>query len=424
MSHDNLEADVLIVGGGLAGSTLAYALAQTPLTTVLVEARDPSQLEQPSFDGRATALANGSQRILASLGLWDQVAVDAEPIRAIHISERGRFGVARIRAEEEGVAALGYTLENRILGGVLWQALDAVDGFRCLAPAVLSALTVRDDRVEAEVQTVQERLSIIAKVVVAADGANSPVRRKLAIAANEDCYEQQAVILNCATEIPHAGRAFERFTQDGPLAFLPLSAGRVAVVWTLPHEEADRVVTLDKEVFRRELQAAFGYRLGRILRSGSRTAYPLVRVRSEAVIGQRAVLVGSAAVNLHPVAGQGFNLALRDVASLAEIFTDQLHGQTLACDPGAADVLGRYRQWRERDQKKVAALTHGLVRLFGYGALPFAASRGIGLMAFDLLPGAKGALVKQTMGLSGRLSRLARGLSLMPTGSRVEANNE
>ena len=415
MGHANLEADVLIVGGGLAGSTLAHALALTPLTTVLVETRDPSQLEQPSFDGRATALANGSQRILASLGLWERVAADAEPIRSIHISERGRFGAARIHAQEEGVPALGYTLENRILGGALWQALDAAEGFTCLAPAKLSSLTVGEERVEAEVTTAQERLSLVAKVVVAADGANSQVRRELAIATHEDRYEQQAVILNCATELPHAGRAFERFTPDGPLAFLPLSANRVAVVWTRSHEEASRVATLEDDVFGRELQAAFGYRLGRITRIGSRTAYPLARLRSAAVVGLRAVLIGSAAVNLHPVAGQGFNLALRDVASLAEIFTEHFDGHAVAEDPGSVDVLDRYQQWREQDQKRVAALTHGLIRLFGYGALPLAASRGIGLMAFDLVPGAKAELARQTMGLSGRLSRLARGLPLMPS---------
>ena len=414
MAHDLLEADVLIVGGGLAGSTLAHALALTPLTTVLVEARDPSQLEQPSFDGRATALANGSQRILASLGLWEKVAADAEPIRSIHISECGRFGAARLNAQEEGVAALGYTLENRILGAALWRALDAADGFTCLAPAKLSSLTVGDDRVEAEVTTASERLSIVAKVVVAADGANSQVRRELAIATYEDSYEQQALILNCATEIPHAGRAFERFTQDGAVAFLPLSADRVAVVWTLSHQEASRVAALEDEAFRRELQAAFGYRLGRITRTGSRVAYPLARLRSAAVIGSRAVLIGSAAVNLHPIAGQGFNLALRDVASLAESFTERLDGQRMADDPGSAEVLDRYQRWRERDQKRVAALTHGLIRLFGYGTWPLAASRGMGLMAFDLVPGAKAALARQTMGLSGRLSRLARGLPLMP----------
>ncbi len=416
MKQSRLEADVLIVGGGLAGSTLAHALAQTPLTTVVVEARDPAQLEQPSFDGRATALANGSQRILSSLGLWDKLESDAEPIRSIHISERGRFGAARIRAEEEGVRALGYTLENRLLGDALWQALAAADGFQSLAPAKLKALRIGDEQVEAEVQTARERVSVVAQVVVAADGANSTVRRMLDIATQEDSYEQQAVILNCATETPHSGCAFERFTPHGPLAFLPLTAGRVAVVWTLSHEETGRVSALEEEVFRHELQAAFGYRLGRITRIGSRTAYPLARIRSTEVIGTRAVLIGSAAVNLHPVAGQGFNLALRDVASLAEIFTEHLRGGASTGDPGSADVLDRYRQWRDQDQKKVAALTHGLIRLFGLDTRTASASRGVGLMAFDLFPGAKAELARHTMGLSGRLPRLARGLPLLPPG--------
>jgi 2-octaprenyl-6-methoxyphenol hydroxylase len=416
MKQNCLDTDVLIIGGGLAGSTLAHALAQTPLKTVIVEACDPSHLGQPSFDGRATALANGSQRILSSLGLWDGVAANAEPIRSIHISERGRFGAARIRAEDEGVPALGYTLENRILGGVLWRALAAADGFECLAPAKLGTLSVGDDHVEAEVEMGKERVSVVARAVVAADGANSTVRHMLEIAAHEDRYEQQAIILNCTTEIEHAGRAFERFTPHGALAFLPLTFGRVAVVWTLAHNEAGHVSVLDEDVFRLELQAAFGNRLGRITRIGTRAVYPLARVRSAEVVGKRAVLIGSAAVNLHPVAGQGFNLALRDVASLAEIFTEHLRGGTSDGDPGSADVLGHYREWRDQDQKKVAALTHGLIRLFGYGALPLAASRGVGLMAFDLIPGAKAELAKQTMGLSGRLPRLARGLPLLPPG--------
>lgn len=413
MPQDAVETDVLIVGGGLAGSALAHALTQTELRSVIVEARDPSQLGQPSFDGRATALANGSQRILNSLGLWDELRHDAEPIQTIHISERGRFGAARINAENEGVPALGYTLENRLLGGALWRALSTADQFTSLAPAELLSLTVDSERVEAKVETARSRASVVAKVVVAADGANSFVRRELGIAAHEDDYDQQAVILNCTTELAHAGRAYERFTPDGPLAFLPLGGERVAVVWTRSPEDAQRLLALEDDDFRVELQEAFGYRLGRITRVGSRAAYPLTRVRSTAVVGPRAVLIGSAAVSLHPVAGQGFNLTLRDVAALAELFTERPENNGTTLDPGLPDCLARYQSWREQDQKTVSALTHGLIRLFGYGALPLSAARGIGLMAFDLVPGAKAELARQTMGLSGRLSRLARGLPLV-----------
>ncbi len=414
MTVRSLDTDVLIIGGGLAGATLAHTLATTPLSTLIVEARDPAQLEQPSFDGRATALANGSQRILTSLGLWDRIAAHAEPIRTIHISERGRFGAARIHAKEEGVAALGYTVENRILGAAIWEALAAANGFEALAPAKLVTLEVREDGVRAVVETGSFEATVRARVVVAADGANSVVRRMLDIGSREDSYEQTAVILNCTTELAHAGRAFERFTPNGPLAFLPLRDDRMAVVWTMSHEQAGRVSALDDDEIRRELQAAFGHRLGRIDRIGERVAYPLTRVRSDTVSGTRAVLIGSAAVNLHPVAGQGFNLTLRDIASLAESFTETLRADNCLDDPGAADVLQRYDDWRKRDQKKVAALTHGLIRLFGIGALPMAATRGVGLMAFDLVPGAKAELARQTMGLSGKLPRLARGLPLLP----------
>jgi 2-octaprenyl-6-methoxyphenol hydroxylase len=415
MTHDCLETDVLIVGGGLAGSTLAVSLAQAGVASVLVEARDPRKLAQPSFDGRATALANGSQRILSSLGIWEHVADDAQAIRSIHVSERGRFGAARLHAQEEGVPALGYTLENRYLGRALWNALDAAPEFSALAPAELSSLSIGKTEVNAVATSSLGTTSLRAKVIVAADGANSEIRQKLGISAQENNYHQHAVILNCSTGTSHFGQAFERFTTDGPLALLPLREDRTAVVWTLSKSEADRVMTLADEDFRAQLQAAFGFRLGRIDRIGSRVSYPLTRVVSSEVVAARAVLIGSAAVNLHPVAGQGFNLALRDVASLAEIFSEHHSGATTKADPGAADVLAQYQQWRSDDQKRVSALTHGLIRLFGYGTSPLGAARGIGLMAFDLFPGAKKQLARQTMGLSGRLSRLARGLPLSPS---------
>jgi len=413
LSDEPLRCDVLIVGGGLVGSTLAHALAQIPLRTVLVEERDSSRLQQPSFDDRATALANGSQRILRGLDLWAGLGEAAEPITSIHISERGRFGASRIRAEEEKVPALGFTVENRILGGALWTALRGAQALTCLAPARLASLTVGTDGVSADVESGGSTRSIHAQLVVAADGIRSQVREILGITVDEDRYEQTAVIVNCETDAPHAGRAFERFTPTGPLAFLPLRDSRVSVVWTLDPDEADRVMQLADEAFRAELQSAFGYRLGQILRTGARAAYPLTRLRSASVTAERAVLVGNAAVSVHPVAGQGFNLALRDIAALAEMLAEERCVDS-AADLGRSALLDRYQARRAGDQKRVATFTHGLIRLFGYEAAPLAITRGLGLMAFDLLPGAKGQVAKHTMGLTGRLSRLARGLRLVP----------
>jgi len=405
------EVDVLIVGGGLVGSLAAHALLQVPLEVALVETREARRLEQPSFDGRATALASGSARVLAELGLWDAIASDAQPIQSIHIGERGRFGAALIEAAEEGVPALGYTVENRVLGEALWGPLGGAAGFRCFAPATLESFEAGDDGVVGIVERAGSRVEVRAKLLVAADGTRSSVREALGIAAREDEYAQHAIIVNCATQLPHGGRAFERFTPDGPLAVLPLTRNRVAVVWTLDAAAVRAVLALDDESFREALQSAFGHRLGRIERVGTRAAHPLTRVRSNALTEKRVVLVGSAAVSLHPVAGQGFNLAVRDIATLAEVVADE-RARGATADIGGAAVLERYRDWRLGDQRRVAWFTHGLVRGFGTDLPGLGALRGLGLVAFDLLPGAKRWLARQTMGRAGRLPRLARGLGL------------
>jgi 2-octaprenyl-6-methoxyphenol hydroxylase len=259
-----------------------------------------------------------------------------------------------------------------------------------------------------------------ARLVVAADGARSSVRDALGVEVVEHDYAQRALTFNCTTEAPLAGRAYERFTPRGPIAFLPLTAGRAAVIWTLPTAEAERIAALSTDEFRAELQAAFGFRLGRIGRIGERHMHALARIASDELHRTRAVLIGDAALRLHPVAGQGFNLALRDVATLAEVIADSLADSHAAArangseaDVGAADLLERYRAWRAADQRRVATFTHGLINLFGESAPGFGLGRGLGLVAFDLLPGAKALLARQTMGRAGRLPRLARGLSLV-----------
>jgi 2-octaprenyl-6-methoxyphenol hydroxylase len=408
-----IDCDVLIVGGGLVGSVLALALRSIPVNVVLVEARDPRQLEQPSFDSRVTALANGSQRILSQLELWSALQTSAQPIRSIHIGQRGGFGAARIDARQEGVAALGFTIENRLLGEVLWRLLAAAGPqFRCYAPATLERFEAQPDFVTAQVDAGGRRTEMKARLLIAADGARSSVRQALGIATREDDYDQQAIILNCTTEIPADGRAFERFTPQGPLAVLPMTHGRVAIIWTLPSQVADSLMALPAAAFGAELERAFGRRLGRFERIGQRALHRLVRTQSDALTGPRALLIGNAAMSLHPVAGQSFNLALRDVATIAELIAEERVAQGAAADIGKTEILDRYRAWRRADQRKVAAFTHGLVRAFGARLPGFAPLRGLGLVAFDLMPGAKALLARHTMGTAGRLPRLARGLDL------------
>jgi 2-octaprenyl-6-methoxyphenol hydroxylase len=411
--RDRIDCDVLIVGGGLVGSVLAHALRSIPVNVVLVEARDPAQLEQPSFDSRVTALANGSQRILAQLELWPALQASAQPIRSIHIGQRGGFGAARIDAREEGVAALGFTIENRLLGEVLWRSLAAAgQEFQCFAPATLERFEAQADFVTAQVLAGGRHTDVKARLLIAADGARSSVRHALGIAAREDDYHQQAIILNCTTEVAADGRAFERFTPQGPLAVLPMTQGRVAVIWTLPSQIADSLMALPDAAFRAELERAFGRRLGRFERVGQRALHRLVRTQSDALTGPRALLIGNAAMSLHPVAGQGFNLALRDVATIAELIADERVALGAAADIGRSEVLDRYRGWRRADQRKVAWFTHALVRAFGARLPGLTPLRGLGLVAFDLMPGAKALLARHTMGTAGRLPRLARGLDL------------
>jgi len=382
------DCDVLIAGGGAVGSALACALGELALDVVLVEVQQPQLLAQPSFDSRVTALANGSQQILSGLGLWRDLAGYVEAIRAIHISERGRFGVARLKAPEENVPALGYTVENQTLGRVLWERLQRSQRLKVLAPAKVVALEREPEFANVTIERDGATEIVRAKLVVAADGARSAVRAALGVQATEDDYGQRAVVFNCATEARLDGRAFERFTERGPI---------------------ERIAALPDDAFRAELQASFGQRLGRFTRIGQRHLYTLARVASETIHGPRAVLIGDAALRLHPVAGQGFNLALRDIATLAEVIADG----TAARDAGAAELLERYASWRAADRQRVSSFTHGLIQLFGETAPGLGAGRGLGLMAFDLLPGAKALLARQTMGKAGRLPRLARGLPLV-----------
>jgi 2-octaprenyl-6-methoxyphenol hydroxylase len=419
------DCDVLIAGGGAVGSALACALGELPLDVVLVEAQQTELLAQPSFDARVTALANGSQQILSGLALWRDLAGYVESIRSIHISERGRFGAARIDAREEHVPALGYTVENQTLGRVLWERLARSRRLTVLTPAKVVALKHEPDYVEVAVERGGAAEAVRAKLVVAADGVRSAVRAALGVATSEDDYEQCAVVFNCSTEAPLDGRAFERFSDRGPIALLPLTGGRGAVIWTLPEGDAEGVAALPPDAFRAELQRAFGQRLGKFTRIGERHLYPLARVASEAIHGPRAVLIGDAALRLHPVAGQGFNLALRDIATLAEVLADSATARDGGSaenagsifrpktDVGAAELLERYATWRAADRRRVSSFTHGLIQLFGESAPGIGLGRGLGLMAFDLLPGAKALLARQTMGKAGRLPRLARGLPLV-----------
>jgi 2-octaprenyl-6-methoxyphenol hydroxylase len=397
------QVDIAIVGGGMVGASLALALAGTAKRVLLIEAVAADSSLQPSFDDRTTALGNGSRRVFEMLGVWPRLAAHAGTVAEIRVSDAGHAGAARLTAAEQGLEALGYVVPNRQLGLALWQQLAAQPSIAVRNPAQLRELRLDADAAHLTLSAGGATETVMARVVVAADGAQSLVRAAAGIAAEVEDYGQVAVVVHVATDVPATGIAYERFTPTGPLAVLPLADGRYTVVWTLAPERAQQVCSLDDAAFGAALQSDFGWRIGRIMRVGARASYPLRLSRAESRVGTRAVLVGNAAQSLHPVAGQGFNLGLRDAALLAEILA-------VAPDPGAPAVLEDYERRRAADRRGMIGFTDGLVRLFASDRPGVALGRNLGLALFDLAPGAKRALSRLSWGFGGDTPRLLRGL--------------
>jgi 2-octaprenyl-6-methoxyphenol hydroxylase len=403
------DLDVLIAGSGMVGASLACALAGQGLRVATVEPVEPSAPAQPSYDDRVVALSLGSQRILGGVGAWDGLAGQATAIREVHVSDRGHFGASRLSAEHLGVAALGYVVEARAIGRALLERLAVPGGPERICPASVRSVAPGPEAVEVVVESAGGSRRLSTRLLVAADGARSGVREAAGIPAEEHPYRQSAVIANLTPARSHAGVAYERFTDSGPLALLPMTAGRCALVWTVPAERTAWALGLGDEAFLAAVQDRFGDRLGALLRVGRRSAHPLSLVRARAQVRGRVVVVGNAAHSLHPVAGQGFNLGLRDAAALAEVLVDAARA---GGDPGAPGTLAAYAGWREGDQRQVTLFTDAVVRLFSSGSRVLAAARGLGLLAVDLLPGVGPGLARRMMGLHGRQPRLACGISI------------
>ena len=402
------DCDVAIVGGGLVGASMALALAGTALQVALIEAVPPDSDAQPSFDERTTALGSGSRRIFEALGIWPEIAPEAGPIETIHVSDAGRFGFARLRAAEQNIDAFGYVVPNRVIGTALWRRLRGTR-VRIEMPASPREVLLHEDAARL---TLDNGVQLSASLVVAADGAESRVRAAAAIDASVKDYEQVALVTTLQTSEPHRRIAYERFTPSGPIALLPLASGRYGAIWTLPPSQAQAMLQADDAEFLRELQRAFGWRAGRFDAAGRRGAYPLRLARANATRAARSVLIGNAAQSLHPVAGQGFNLGLRDAAILAEVLAQAPAG----ADVGTQGILEQFSSWRAQDRRGVIGFTDGLVRLFGDERAGVRVARDAGLLLFDLAPFAKRELARVSTGFGGRIPRLARGLPLAAAG--------
>ena len=403
MGSASKHYDIVIAGGGMIGTSLALASAPLGLKVAVVEAVARGSSQQPSFDERSTALSRSTQRMFEAMGLWDDIVAASTPITSIHVSDQGRFGFSHIDAAEQGVEALGYVVTNRVLGGVLQQALTDAAGVDVICPARITGIDLGDDKATARVARDGEEFSLHCDLLVAADGANSSIREMMGISASKSEYGQRAVIGNLLTEKPMDNRAYERFTSQGPLALLPVNEGRAAFIWTIAEDDADRVLALEDDDFLRELQAAFGNRQGELSNVGKRAAYPLVLSKAARLTATRSVLIGNSAHGLHPVSAQGFNLGMRDVAALCDCLAD--HGIN-------QDMLQYYAEWRRGDQRKLVSFTDSLVKLFGAERAPLKILRNAGMLGFDFIPGVRSLFAKHTMGLAGRLPRLSRGVPI------------
>lgn len=403
--------DIAIIGGGLVGASLACALAPLGLKVALIEAVARTAAAQPSYDDRTLALSASSCQILKGLGIWSSLEANATPIREIHVRELDRPGRVLMNPRELGLDRFGHVVEARVFGTAVMDVLSDIEHLDVLQPASVSALEVSHDfaRIVYENEGVQGELE--AKLVVAADGANSFVREVLGIECERHDYQQTAVICNITPQLPHAGRAFECFTPSGPFALMPHVAGRCGLIWCVSTDDAPALLQLSEEEFLSRAQARFGDTLGRFMKMGKRSSYPLRLVQACEDIRPRVVILGNAAHAIHPIGAQGFNLGLRDVAVLAEVLQDECSSADDG-DPGCMAVLESYSEWRAPDQEGTIAYSDGLARIFANPSPLAAAARTAGLFAHALLPPLRRQLAVRAMGFRGRIPRLALGESL------------
>ncbi|MFZ9610323.1 MAG: 2-octaprenyl-6-methoxyphenyl hydroxylase [Methylococcales bacterium] len=392
------EYDLLIVGSGLAGNCLALALKDAGFRIAIIEANTRAQLHASPAGDRALALAAGTVMMLDTLGVWQGIKHAATPIQHIHISDRGHFGKTRLSAQKEHIDALGYVIAARDIETYVANLVINA-GIDIIAPARVAGLISGDQEICVNIKQNDQSQNLSAKLLVGADGGLSSVRQLLNINQLITDYGQTALITSVKSTIPNNYTAYERFTSSGPLALLPISKNECAVIWTRSHEDADTLMLGREADFLVELQQCFGFKLGELTIIAPRRAFPLSLIRAEQMVAGRAVIIGNAVHQLHPVAGQGFNLGIRDVIQLAEMLIKQ-HEQNK--DIGEADFLNAYAVSRKKDHDWTIGFTDTLIKIFANEWLALAAARNIGLTLLDHIPAAKTLLTQHAMGFAGQ----------------------
>lgn len=391
--------DIIIAGGGLVGHCLAQALAPYDFNIAIIEKTPISVKTQFDYDARSIALSYGSRKIFEKWNTWEFMQSFVTPIQQVHVSDKGNFGFTRIDANKLNVAALGYVIEMHQLLSALLQAEAPFSNITTLCPATIKNAHYQSSTWELTVSMGGQQHQMTTPLLIAADGGNSMLRQSLNISVEEKDYEQTAIIANIGLSEHHQYKAFERFTQTGPMALLPLTEDRCALVWTVANDQVDSILSLTDSEFLDKLQERFGYRLGRFIKAGKRASFPLKAVFAKQQTKPGFVLLGNAAHTLHPVAGQGFNLCLRDIASLAQKIIQTRQTKQNLADPL---LLDDYFQQRKRDQKRTFSYSDNLVQIFSTDFFPVTVLRNLGMVAFDMLPLCKNVLAKINMGMSDK----------------------
>lgn len=390
------QYDLVIVGSGLAGNCLALMLKNTGLRIAIVEAATREELYASPAGDRALALAAGTVQTLDALGLWQGINKAATAIQQIHISDQGHFGKTRLSAKKEQVEALGYVISARDIETHIAN-LVTESTIELIAPARVVGLMSSENEIFINLKQGTESLNITAKLLVGADGGLSSVRQLMGITQNVTDYGQTALVTSIKSTLANDNTAYERFTASGPLALLPIGSHSCSVVWTRKDKDANALMLGSEADFIAELQHCFGYKLGQLRLTAPRRAFSLSLIRAEKMVVGRTVIIGNAAHQLHPVAGQGFNLGFRDVVHLAEQLMKQLE---INYDIGDADFLNTYANIRKKDHDQTISFTNTVVNVFSNEWLALVTARNIGLTLLDYVPLAKSTLTRHAMGMA------------------------
>jgi 2-octaprenyl-6-methoxyphenol hydroxylase len=403
------DYDVVIVGAGMVGASLACAIAPTNLSIALIEAVSPSEDWQPSYDDRGISLSPSSKRVLEHIGVWRDICLHATPIKKIHVSNQKKFGFTHLAASEENVSELGHVVIARSLGSALHKKIRQYKNITLICPAELKDFLRQDSKLSLKVARSGNTKTINTRLLVGADGSRSIVRKLAGIEIKERDFKQTAIVSNLTTQKRNQSIAYERFTSHGPIALLPINKNRSVLIFTVHSDQENYYLNMSDNQYLKTIETEFGRRLGKIQKLGERRPYPILFIEAMQQFQDNLILLGNAAHTLHPNAAQGFNLGLRDIAGLSECIFSGLE-KKLSIDD--INILKNYLELRHSDQQRVIEFSNGLATCFDHDSSLFTSITNITMLLFDCIPPFKSSFLKKTMGIAGHQPKLVRGLYL------------